>query len=143
MISRIPSLMLLSCVVATIGCGGASDAPETVAVTGVVTYQGKPMPKLAVGFIPEAGMLANGTTDDDGRFDMTTSAAGDGAIPGSYKVSINFVPETPPEMPGFPGSENAPTSPIPTKYADVTTSGLTATVDSDSSKNDFKFELTD
>lgn len=126
-----------------IGCGGENDAPETVSVTGIVTYQGNPMPNLSVGFIPDKGMLASGTTDAKGRFELTTSDPGDGAVAGSYKVSINFVPEQTPEMPGFPGSENAPKSPIPAKYADVSTSGLAATVDSDASKNDFKFELTD
>ena len=136
-------LVLLYCFVAAIGCGGVDDAPKTVAVTGVVTYQGKPMPNLSVGFIPETGMLASGMTDAEGRFEMTTSAPGDGAIPGLHKVAINFVPDQVPEMPGFPGSENAPVSPIPTKYADASTSGLTATVDKDPSKNDFTFDLTD
>ncbi len=140
---RTPYLVVFFCIVTAIGCGGAGDAPKTVAVTGVVTYQGKPMPNLSVGFIPETGMLASGITDAEGRFDMTTSAPGDGAIPGLHKVAINFVPEQVPEMPGFPGTENAPESPIPTKYADVSTSGLTATVDQDSSKNDFTFDLTD
>ncbi len=143
MISRIHQLVLVVCAITAIGCGGENDAPETVSVTGIVTYQGNPMPNLSVGFIPDKGMLASGITDAEGRFDLTTSDPGDGAIVGAYKVSINFVPEQTPEMPGFPGSENAPKSPIPTKYADVSTSGLTATVDSDSSKNDFKFELTD
>lgn len=142
-IYRIHRLLLVSCVLTAFGCGGENDAPETVSVTGIVTYQGNPMPNLSVGFIPEKGMLASGITDADGRFDLTTSEAGDGAIVGSYKVSINFVPEQTPEMPGFPGSENAPKSPIPTKYADISTSGLTATVDSDPAKNDFKFELND
>ena len=140
---RTQNRILFCCIVAAIGCGGVGDAPKTVAVTGIVTYQGKPMPNLSVGFIPETGMLASGITDAEGRFDMTTSAPGDGAIPGLHKVAINFVPEQVPEMPGFPGTENAPESPIPTKYADVSTSGLTATVDQDSSKNDFTFDLTD
>lgn len=143
MISRVRHIVLLSCFFASVGCSGENDAPSTIAVTGIVTYNGTPMPNLSVGFVPETGMLAAGTTDASGRFELTTSAPGDGAIAGPYKVAINFVPEQTPEMPGFPGSENAPKSPIPTKYGDVSTSGLTATVDSDASKNDFKFDLTD
>jgi hypothetical protein len=134
---------LVVCCVAALGCGGVSDAPKTVDVTGTVTYNGTPMANLSVAFIPDKGMLASGTTDAEGRFELTTSEPGDGATPGTYKVAINFVPEQTPEMPGFPGSENTPKSPIPTKYADVSTSGLIATVDTDASKNDFKFELTD
>ena len=136
-------LVLLSATLLIAGCGGQSDAPKTVSVTGLVTYQGKPMPNLSVAFIPEQGMVASGTTDAEGRFEMTTSEPGDGAIAGAHKVAINFVPEQVPEMPGFPGSENNQKSPIPLKYADVNTSGLTATVDTDASANDFKFELTD
>lgn len=140
---RLQLLVALCCLMAVIGCGRENDAPDTVAVTGIVTYQGNPVPNLSVGFVPEKGMLATGTTDSSGRFELTTSAPGDGAIAGSYKVAINFVPEKTPEMPGFPGSENVSKSPIPTKYADINTSGLAATVESDASKNDFKFELTD
>lgn len=125
------------------GCGGASDAPQTVSAKGVVKYQGKPVPKLSVSFIPDQGMLAYGTTDSNGSFSLQTNAPGDGAKVGLYKVAISFVPDEVPPMPGFPGSDKPVTSPIPTKYADKETSGLTATVDKDYSKNNYTFELTD
>lgn len=140
---RISHVVVLSSLLLIAGCGGRSDAPKTVAVTGLVKYQGQPMPNLSVAFIPDQGMLAYGTSDAEGRFELTTSSPGDGAIPGTHKVSINFDPDQVPEMPGFPGSENNQKSPIPLKYGDVNTSGLTATVDTDSSKNDFTFELID
>jgi hypothetical protein len=125
------------------GCGGgASDAPAVVPVKGVVNYQGKPVPNVAVSFIPEKGLLATGTTDADGKFELTTNKPGDGAVVGTYKVAINFSPELPEEAMGDPNYK-APTSPIPTKYADVSTSGLTQTVDKDASKNNFTFDLTD
>lgn len=130
--------------IALIGCsGGPSDAPVTVPVTGVVTYQGKPVAKLSVAFIPDKGMLATGTTDAQGKFSLMTKKPGDGAAVGTYKVAINFVPDEVPPMPGFPGSEKTPESPIPAKYADVTTSGLTQVVDKDASKNNFTFDLKD
>jgi hypothetical protein len=128
------------------GCGGgASDAPETVPVKGVVTYKGQPVPKLSVGFIPDGGKgkLASGTTDAAGKFALMTDKPGDGAVVGPYKVAISFVPDEIPEMPGFPGSEKKVESPIPAKYADSATSGLKQTVDKDASKNNFTFELTD
>lgn len=126
------------------GCGGGSPGPKTVAAKGVVTYQGKPIPKLAVSFIPEKGMLATGTTDANGRFTLMTSNPGDGAMVGTYSVAINFVSDEIPEMPGLPGTEKPlPASPIPTKYADAKTSGLTVTVDSVASKNNYTFDLTD
>ena len=61
---------------------------------------------------------------------------------GTYKVAINFSPELPPEAMGDPNFKMPP-SPIPEKYADKDTSGLTQTVDKDPSKNNFTFELTD
>ena len=128
------------------GCGGGgSPAPATVPVKGVVKYQGKPVPKLSVAFIPDSkGMVASGTTDSYGKFTLMTSKPGDGAMVGTYKVAISFVPDGIPEMPGLPGTEKPlPPSPIPVKYADGNTSGLTKTVEKDASKNDFTFELTD
>jgi len=125
------------------GCGGGGSAPETVPVTGIVTYQGQPVPKLSVAFIPDKGMLATGTTDAEGRFRLTTSNSGDGAMVGSYRVAINFVPEEIPEMPGFPGSDKQPpVSPIPAKYGDPATSDLITKVEK-GQKNDFTFDLTD
>ena len=53
------------------GCGGAGDAPETVAASGTVTVDGKPMPRLSVAFIPTSGKLATGETDDQGNFTLT------------------------------------------------------------------------
>lgn len=126
------------------GCGGGGNGPVTVPAKGVVTYKGKPVPKLSVAFLPDKGMVAEGTTDANGRFTLTTKKPGDGAMVGSYKVGISFVPDKVPDMPGFPGTEKGEAeSPIPKKYADANTSGLTSVVDKNASKNDFKFDLTD
>lgn len=135
--------VILGAVAFLAGCGGGSKGPETVPVKGVVKYQGKPVPKLSVAFIPNDGMLAYGTTDANGQFSLMTNKAGDGAKVGTYKVAISFVPDEIPEMPGFPGADKKVTSPIPEKYADAETSGLTQTVEKDASKNNFTFELTD
>jgi hypothetical protein len=126
------------------GCGGAGDAPTTVPVKGVVTYQGKPVAKLSVAFIPETGLLASGTTDAQGKFVLTTNKSGDGAMVGTYKVAITFDSGEIPPMPGMePPGYKPPESPIPGKYADASTSGLTQTVDKDPSKNNFTIALTD
>jgi len=125
------------------GCGGGGSSPTTVPVKGIVTYKGAPVPDLSVAFIPEKGMLAYGTTDSKGQFALMTNKQGDGAMVGTYKVTISFVPKEIPEMPGFPGSEKNVESPIPVKYSDPSTSGLTKTVESSAAKNNFTFELTD
>lgn len=125
------------------GCSQGYKPPETVPVTGIVTYQGKPIPKVSIAFIPEKGMLASGKTDDKGRFSLMTNRPGDGAMVGSYKVSISFVPDEIPEMQGLTdGPPKKPDSPIPEKYGSPQTSGLTAAVVKNE-KNDFTFELTD
>lgn len=129
---------LLAFFVNLVGCGRGLD---TIPVEGVLTYKGKPVPKIAVSFMPEGGkgQIAQGTTDENGRFELQTRTPGDGAMAGEYLVGFRFVPDEVPEMPGFPGSKPV-VSPLPRKYADSISSGVTASV-SESSKNVFHFDL--
>jgi len=125
------------------GCGGGGgDAPETVPVKGNVTVEGKPMGKLTVVFMPTKGKPATGETDDQGNFALMTNAPGDGAPVGTYNVSITPVGENSPPMPGMDGYVKPGPPPFAKKFTDLTKSGLTATVDKDPAKNDFKFDLT-
>jgi hypothetical protein len=123
------------------GCGGAGDAPETVAAKGTVTVDGKPTPGLSVAFFPSSGKVATGETDDQGNFTLTTNEPGDGAVVGSYSVAINQIQEVTEAMPGMEGYKKPQPPPFASKYTDAKTSGLNATVDADPSKNDFKFDL--
>ncbi len=124
------------------GCaGGANDAPETVAAKGTVTVAGTPIPKLSVAFIPASGKVATGETDDQGIFTLTTNQPGDGAMVGTYTVAITPIEENTDAMPGMEGYKAPGPPPFAKKYTDAKTSGLTATVDADPSKNDFKFDL--
>jgi hypothetical protein len=137
-------VLILGASVLLAGCGGGRKGPATIAARGVVKYRGKPVPKLSVGFVPEKGQLASGTTDAQGRFTLMTNKPGDGAMVGNYNVGICFVSDEIPEMPAMPGAKvKLPPSPIPEKYADPKNSGLAATVDKDASKNNFTFELED
>jgi hypothetical protein len=124
-----------------VGCG--SDGPTLVPAGGVVNYKGKPMEKINVMLMPIAGstgMIAEGTTDETGKFTLQTKEPGDGAMVGEYKVGFNYVPDVVPEMPGFAGAKKV-VSPIPEKYGDAATSGITAKIESDKSKNNFTFDL--
>jgi hypothetical protein len=78
--------MPLAIVVAMgVGCGG----PATVPVTGTVTLDGEPVDGASVMFVAEGeGRPASGTTDGSGNFTLTTFTGGDGALPGSYKVTV-------------------------------------------------------
>jgi hypothetical protein len=78
--------MPLAIVVAmAVGCGG----PATVPVSGTVTLDGEPVDGATVTFVPEGeGRPANGNTDASGNFTLTTFTGGDGALPGSYNVTV-------------------------------------------------------
>lgn len=134
--------LVLSVSFASVGCGGG-DGLQLVPATGVVTFEGKPIEKINVMFEPvsQEGLIAEGTSDADGKFELKTRMPGDGAMPGEYKVSFKYISDVIPDMPGFEGGVKPEPSPIPEKYADANESGFTATVDADASQNEFKFDL--
>jgi hypothetical protein len=138
-------LMLFLLGAFTLGCGGGS---KTAAVSGRVTYKGKPVPNASVSFTPVegTGRAADGVTDSNGRYTLTTYSASDGAPPGKYRIHvIAYGPSRPPK-PGETGSgmpgEMMPGDPvIPTKYFKPDTSGLTYEVKRGS--NTANFDLQD
>ena len=140
---RLNYLCLLVCACGLlIGCGGG-DGPALVPAGGVVNYKGKAIGKISVTLTPSGGgkgMIAEGTSDESGKFKLQTKEPGDGAMVGSYTVAFNYVPDEVPAMPGFAGAAKI-VSPIPEKYGDASKSGHTATVDADKSKNNFTFDL--
>ncbi len=70
-----------------IGCSGSK---KPVKVEGIVKVDGKPTADVLVQFISQekGGRDANGTTDENGVFHLTTFNTNDGALPGSYKVIV-------------------------------------------------------
>ena len=76
------------------GCQRGPVRPVTAPVAGrVVTKAGAPCDGALVVFHPTAaGRGADakpvGKTSDDGSFSLTTYEAGDGAVPGSYGVTV-------------------------------------------------------
>lgn len=138
--------VLAAAIVCTcVGCSGPS-APRTVAVHGKVTYRGQPVAQGTVSFQPvkaaEGYPLRPATGDiaPDGSYQLSTFAAGDGAVPGEYRVVI--VSKT---------SEATLENPhaaehwfIPEKYGNAEQSGLTAIVPADSAEDaPIDFDLTD
>jgi len=141
--SSICAILMLSLV--TAGCGGGAS---TAAVSGSVTYKGKPVAKANVSFTPTegTGRAAAGFTNESGRYTLGTLTANDGAAPGKYRVAvIARGPDRPPKAgetgSGMPG-EMMPGDPvIPTRYFQAETSGLTFEVKRGS--NRFDIELKD
>ena len=82
-------LMLLS------GCG--ERRPETVPVSGVATYKGKPVPRILLTFTPAMGRPSTGTTDAEGKFELSYEAEHKGAQPGTHTVTVDYLPRDPGE----------------------------------------------
>lgn len=78
------------CFLGVLGCG--ESVPKTYPVKGKVTYKNQPLEGAGVTFHPTAGgTLAVGQTDAQGNFALMTFQSGDGAIAGSYAVTITKI----------------------------------------------------
>ncbi|GIX02287.1 MAG: carboxypeptidase regulatory-like domain-containing protein [Thermogutta sp.] len=130
------------------GCGSGKRAvpgrPKTVPVKVTVTYKGQPVADANVQFLPvSGGHAATGMTDAQGVARLTTFDKNDGAVPGSYRVTIrkSVLVEggsTDPDAPPVPAKYREE---LPAKYGAPETSGLTAEVTE--STTEFTFDLTD
>jgi hypothetical protein len=136
------------------GCGGAapSNRPKTIAVKGAVTYKGAPVADALLTFIPKdaKGKGAVGKTDASGQYQLTTFAPGDGAVPGSYSVTIAKTTSKSPLTEdqehelmgkGMPLPPPVIKDELPVKYKQDKTSGLTAEVKEGAGP--VNFDLTD
>jgi hypothetical protein len=92
----------------------------------VLLADGKPLTTGRVAFVQtEKALEFSGDIKSDGSFSLGSSDQ-PGAPEGSYKVRID--PEPGKSLPGKGRQPKRSTYPFPEKYADETTSGLTATV---------------
>jgi hypothetical protein len=124
---------LLLVLVAGCNRSGLDLAP----VEGIVTYNGTPVADAGVMFAPLQGPSAMATTDAAGKFSLMT-ANHPGALVGDHRVSISKVETIAiPQPRGFPLYQQK--HHIPAKYADVSTSDLTASVVDDD--NHIEFDL--
>ncbi|HEY0980963.1 hypothetical protein [Schlesneria sp. T3-172] len=134
---RIVSLVCWGVLLLT-GCSGSRDGrPRPVPVTGYVLVDGEPLEGTRVVFSPDDHQYAAaGVTDAEGRFQLQTFAANDGAVPGSYKIiASNFI------VIEHPNGSVTETHYLPAMYRDPAKSGLTATVE-DRGPNELTLELT-
>ena len=62
---------------------------STVPVKGKITYQGKPISQGRIIFEPtDASRPAHGTINKDGTFELSTFKHGDGAVPGTHRITV-------------------------------------------------------
>jgi hypothetical protein len=113
-----------------VGCGDSN--PKTVLVSGKVTYKGAPLTNVSVVYTPDKGRLAQGTTDGEGKYTLSTFKSKDGALPGEHKVTISTT-EIPPQ-PGTPEAKTWKSSApeYPKKYRNAMETPLKMTVPSGS-----------
>ena len=83
---------LLACTAACglVGCSRRSGLPETAPVHGQVIYKDRAVAGAHVSLIGEhAPRFAVGTTDEAGKFELTTFEPGDGAVLGAHTVTVS------------------------------------------------------
>jgi hypothetical protein len=72
-----------------LGCGDTGGLPPRVRISGMVTYNGKPLERGTISFTPvDAKGRGAGGSIAEGRYSLTTQDQDDGALPGKYRVSI-------------------------------------------------------
>jgi hypothetical protein len=144
------------------GCGAQDEGPKTYPVSGTVTLKGQPAEGVTVSFIPDSGgQSAVGVTDASGKYQLTTRKKDDGAVPGRYKVTLakyegkntpvtdasemhadyDISNEYPPDFDPYAAEAPPSKNLFPTKYANPSTSGLTAeVVEGDNPPKDFALD---
>lgn len=117
-------LRLLLPLVLALGCGKRD--PVCHPAGGTVMFEGRPMAGFTVEFSSQSpetrGLSASGVVGADGSFSLRTRIRGrarEGAVAGPHRVVV--VPPPPAVQPG-------PVPPVPIRYADYLSSGLTAEI---------------
>jgi hypothetical protein len=123
-------------IAALLASNGCRARPKLCPLSGHVTFKGQAVTEGLIRFSnPQAGVDVTASLRSDGAYEAAMSQ-GAGLPPGVYRVAV-----TPPlaQMPSDP----AKTVPklrefpnIPTKYRDVSTSGLTLTLEPGGSRFD-------
>jgi hypothetical protein len=117
------ALLLLSPLCLT-SCGGN---PRTYKVQGKVLYENKPAAGAVVTFHRADGdktIMPNGVVKEDGTFELTTFALGDGVPAGDYKVTFFWERKTGKQT----GDDDPGVQILPTRYLKPDTSGVTVTI---------------
>jgi hypothetical protein len=125
-------LTVLTWAAAGIGLSGCSEtAKPTYPVHGQVMIEGKPAARALVAFHPvgatgREAVHPAGQADEKGNFTLTTFAAGDGAPPGEYQVTVVCL--VPTKVRNRNDDETVTRNVLPARYAKAETSQLRATV---------------
>lgn len=155
------TLGALGSLLLTLGCGGGGvekpdHIPDLASCTITITHNGSPVEGASVLLAPESGQFsAAGITDSNGVAVVKTDGKYEGAVPGSYKVSVTKreklesdlgpTPEDPADYAAYQAKLKAQPKPkhlLPEKYASFGTTDLKVTV-SEGTPTEETLELTD
>ena len=144
------------------GCGGGGGPvgkrEPVFPVSGTVTYKGQPVADADVTFLcKEKNMSSFARTDAQGKFKLTSYASFDGAPAGKHTITVSKLassksttkevdlndPAYDPLKLVEEAKAAAPTSSIPTKYADAKSTDLSATVTPDNQTPEVNLTLQD
>ena len=138
--SWLPSAIGVFLVLSATGCGA-----KPIPTKGVLTVGGNPLANATVLFTPEdpEGKNATGLTNAEGVFELTTFKLKDGALRGSYKVTVVYsdpieLPKnlkTPEEFQEASAKISAKPSVIPEMYTRLDQTPLTHRVPQDGDAN--------
>jgi hypothetical protein len=137
-----------------VGCGDTTGLEKRYPVYGTVTYQGKPVEKGTINFIPSkpGEGRAAGAPIQNGSYSLTTASQGDGALPGAYDVTVSSKSIDTSAMEAvakggqfhhdatFAKANKEAKDLVPAKYGSITTSGLKAQVKTESNKYDYELK---
>ncbi|MFH1301018.1 MAG: carboxypeptidase-like regulatory domain-containing protein [Planctomycetota bacterium] len=92
-------MTLLALYMSFAGCGNESgDRPDLGLVKGTVTFEGAPLAKASITFMPDSGRPASATTDAAGQYELIYIRNTPGCKVGHNKVLITSVKEGDNEM---------------------------------------------
>jgi hypothetical protein len=102
---------------------GCNSNKNLITVTGHVTYQGKPLEQGSIVFISPRSRQVTGEIKNGNIVNVSTLHENDGIAAGEYSVAITSRDRSEKYK-----NSMAPPSLIPVHYADVSTSGLKASI---------------
>jgi hypothetical protein len=125
------ALLLMLMTLAATGCGKS----DWGYMSGKVLLNGQPIGPgmISLERVDGQGAGAMGLVDTDGNYTITSARKKEGAAVGEYRVTIN------PNLKDFGFEQGANRAPIPARYANADTSGLSVNVER--GRKQFDFEL--
>lgn len=125
---------LLTIPLFAVGCG---DDQGRLTASGTVTLADLPLGQGSVVFVGEDGGSAGIGMITEGKFTLSEAGNSEGIQPGTYSVVVNAWIVEPGSIDDNGDIVDEGESLIPERYNDAKTSGLTATVSSDSTVFEF------